>query len=275
MVRALIILFMLVPVAVDAARLSYESEPRGDGYAVRVFLDSEGETLNVIEGTLVLEDAHSVETGGSIIGLWISEPQIDGSNVEFAGMIPGGFHGALTPSRGLTEKALLVTVLFDAPPRDVSADVRAYLHDGEGTRITVKSDRYIAGGGVVEEPDVSPPESVRVEIVPATGDTPALLVAYGTDTGRGVSRYEVSFGDDAWSAFTSPREVSEEERSQRVRVRIFDHDGNFREVLVQEGRLARIGLELIAAVLLFVALIILIYLWKRKKRRRSYSSGPR
>lgn len=226
---------------------------------IYAYIDAEHRSINVIEGELVFADAppSRIETGGSIVTLWIDTPRRDGTRLAFSGMIPGGFHGMAEPARGLEGEGLLF-FLPDASG-EVAGSIRVHLHDGEGTKV----DAVIATSSRTTKAraaDTEPPEAASVTVLPATGDTPRLLVAIGTDTGGGVARYEVSL-DGTWREFEPPLEIPDEEA--RIVVRIFDHEGNFREIVAQEGEPKN---DLPIVVIAALACIVVIALLFRRRR---------
>ena len=226
--RRIFITLLLLPLAhAHAAVLTFEQ-----GDATSVFIDSRAEPVNLIEGAITFPsgDDVRVETAGSVIPLWIEAPHVEGRTVRFAGLIPGGFNGVVEPARELGSKGLLFRVYgVSGSPY---GSVRAYLHDGSGSEIDV------AFGGLAttserKAADTVPPAAIDVALLPASDVSPRLLVALGDDAETGVGRYEVSVGGE-WREFTPPLEIPNEEDG-RIAVRIFDHSGNYREIVVQEA----------------------------------------
>ena len=248
---------VLGPLSASGATLSFDVAD-----AVRVSFDAEGQSVNLIQGRIVFGEGavESIETGGSIVTLWIEEPRVVDGGIEFAGLIPGGFQGVAEPARGLKGAGLLFAIAGVHGP--ASGTVSAYLHDGSGTEIPVA---FGASGtsSASRSTDTVPPDAVDVALLPASDVAPRLLVALGDDAETGVARYEVSVGG-GWREFTPPLEMPNEEKG-RIAVRIFDHSGNYREVVVQEA--AHDPMPRVIVSLLMLLIVGLAYIGLRRRRR--------
>src|SRR4051812_47162087 len=110
----LIILLFSAPGLADAAVLSANpsilDSTQKDAYVVALVLDTQGQDINTIEGTIKiapdLESPADIIDSNSIVNYWVKEPKA-GREINFAGAIPGGFSG---------DKGFLFGIQF--PPRD-------------------------------------------------------------------------------------------------------------------------------------------------------------
>jgi hypothetical protein len=128
---------LVLPMVADAAVLSIFPERSsifsGETVRLEVGIDTEGERVNTVQAMLIIPEGLSVvavETGGSIIDLWVDVPELDETTgaVQIAGAMTGGFAG----------RGLIASVVLFAEQRgslDVLFDPNSFvlLHDGAGT----------------------------------------------------------------------------------------------------------------------------------------------
>lgn len=111
---------------------------QGDSFIAEVWLDTEGETINSVEGKLIFPQDKlrvlGISEGGSVLSLWLQPPAFfnNEGSISFAGGKPNGFSG----------QGQLFSITFSANQRldqRVSADInfkkdsRVLLHDGRGS----------------------------------------------------------------------------------------------------------------------------------------------
>lgn len=257
--------FVAAP-AVHAAelRLVHQAGTR----EVQAVLDTQGESLNAVEGTVdVPGGVAGVSLGSSVVPLWLERPSA--SSLRFSGVIPGGFAGTGTLFAFVPAGSGQVAVT----PRDV----RAYRNDGAGTAASVTAVPLVAqlpaGGPAFGADDTGIPDfsEVRVARDPALFDGRWFVAFNAQDAGTGVVRYEVAErrGADtgrteqlAWRPATSPALLEDQSRRSTVFVRALDGAGNARIGHVGpaagEGTDPYAGLGLAALVLLVLAAILVL-----------------
>lgn len=220
-------LVLTAPVAADAVVFSAEVT---DHYRVSVYLDTEGELVNAIEGRFTfppdLLSLSEFRDGNSIVPLWVEK-----SDGRFSGVIPGGFRG---------ERGLLFSIDF-SPRGDGTASVsldelQALRNDGAGTPLAVTSlplqfsvSRDDAPAGH-ESTDTTPPEPFTITYATSSavfnGDP--FIVFLTADKGSGVAYYRVCEGVFApCTVSASPHRLTRG-GWQVVRVVAYDHAGNHR-----------------------------------------------
>ena len=127
----------------------------GSTFRVTVKVNSDGQSINAAEGTLVYDtdrlDVVSISKAGSIFNLWTAEPADTGSSIGFGGGIPRpGYTGA---------GGTLFSVTFKAVKPDgaqISFSSGAVLaNDGKGTNILAS----MGSGRYTISPKVTPPAS--------------------------------------------------------------------------------------------------------------------
>ncbi len=234
-------------------------------FTATLFLDTEGESINTIEGDLVYDEnllsAPVLNTGGSFVSFWVEKPNIKNKGlIHFAGVVPGGVamrHGEV------------FSVIFrgdQVGDSNLATDnIILYLNDGQGSTIPTKPSNVnvkITGGGdvspvsVVLEDTVSPEKFGIVRTKdPFIYDDKYFLVFSTLDKKSGIDRYEVC---EYFSCVDgeSPHLLRYQNPFYYITVRAYDLNGN-----VEDSKLLAP-----ATVVLFVVVLILItmvYLYRR------------
>lgn len=235
---ALVALVLATPAAYAAElRLRHEQGTR----SISVVLDTQGETINAVEGTIELpEGVTMVLLGDSVVPLWVERPSV--SSLRFSGVIPGGFlgnNGTLFSIVPAGTGKLTVT------PRDV----RAYRNDGTGSTVAITAVPLIAqlpaaSGAMPGMNDTDIPDfaEVRVTRDPALFEGRWFVIFNAQDAGTGVARFEIAErrGDATdkteeltWRPATSPAVLLDQSRRSTVFVRAIDGVGNARIASVE------------------------------------------
>ncbi|MFC1678139.1 hypothetical protein ACFLZ9_00200 [Patescibacteria group bacterium] len=157
-----LILFLLIPLAANAAILFLEpSEEKygyGDTFAIDIYIDVREECVNTIEGFIsftidyLLIDDFLI--GDSLINIWVEQPNDDDIEIanqtgvlHFSGGIPGGYCGRIPGDPGRSNK--VGRVIFKIPSMIVSdtkkskleinflEQSKVLLNDGLGTEDTL------------------------------------------------------------------------------------------------------------------------------------------
>ena len=194
-----------------------------------VEVDTGTETINALEGKLVLPEGVSVEeiyTGNSAILIWIARPTFndEDNSIFFSGFSPGGFRGKYP--------------VFSLGTNNLSGatfkDIVAFRNDGEGTEVTVKLSLVL--GELAE--DTTPPEPFTAVISKSDDifEGKYFVSFVAQDKGTGVAKYEYqtrwlfSPGEKGWTTAESPKVLSRSELFKRIYIRATDQKGNYREV---------------------------------------------
>ena len=131
---------------VFAASINVVSSSRAGVYDVVLYM-AKHESINAVEGTVLFSESikaiPKIETADSIIPLWVKQPTVSGSSVNFSGIIPGGF-SVLYDQFGGQPKSYgkLFSIAFP-----FAKNVKSYIftldstylypNDGRGTRIII------------------------------------------------------------------------------------------------------------------------------------------
>jgi hypothetical protein len=289
---AILMVFSTSPACASTLNISAsasEIPPNGEN-VVSFELETEGEAVNAIEGSVRLEGSactiSDIRTGISDIPFWVEHPKILSESVRFAGVIPGGrtdnvtlFHLVLAcPSEGLT---------------NITVDgLRVLLNDGLGTEtashvqpfaVTVRAGATTTLSNISESIDRDAPEQFSPEIVSdsALFEGVYVLLFSTQDKKSGMERYEVfesrrmltSDESIEWRVATSPYVLQDQSLKSFVFIRALDRDGNARMVRLEPrhpllwyeqedfaGIMMLIGIVALASVFIVVSLV-----WRKKK----------
>lgn len=160
----------LVPYGASAATLylspSSGSYPAGKPFTVNVFASSQGEAMNAVSATILVDpnkfSVTSASSIGSIVNFWVQQPQVSGSNISFEGVVLNpGYQGAGA------KVASFVLVPKGSGNGSVSFSSASVLaNDGQGTNIleTTSGATYtITEAIVIPPPVVTPPKEESKE----------------------------------------------------------------------------------------------------------------
>lgn len=277
------LLFLLIPAAASAATISLEATPAGIGVGdtvrVDILLDSAIST-NAFSGTVsyskVTLEPIAISDGNSIINMWITHPAVSatGTLIPFAGITPGGFSG---------NGGVLFSVLFRAKTSgtanvSLGNDIQVLRNDGAGGKepVTLKSlvlsISSKSSGGYIEPVDHTPPESFTAY----QGNDSQLfdgknyLVFVAVDKGSGIDHYAVAESrmpsflfplfSLQWKTVTSPYVLADQNLTSTVYIKAVDRAGNER-LSVYPLRYLFSAYE---TIVLFVILVVVVLLWKKK-----------
>src|SRR3989344_5997971 len=239
----LALVFLLLPNIVFAATAVTE-------------IDTRGIEVNALEGTLVLPEGmriREIQTGNSVILIWLEKPRQTGNAITFAGIKPGGFTG----------KQPVFSINGDFAAQDLDGvrftSVSALKNDGSGASVPARMSLSLASFRA----DSELPEEFTPTIAsdPNVFDGKFFLVFATQDKSSGVDRYEVREG--RWGFFReaeSPYLLKHQGLNRDVYVKATDNAGNER-VAVLAARVHRAWWERdgLLAILMVIAVVTLAY----------------
>jgi hypothetical protein len=283
---ALISLLMLAPSAQGAALRISPSEIRpGEAADIAVMLDTEGETINALEGELEIPEAlgsSGLGDGGSIVSFWLENPALVNGRIRFSGLIPGGYSG----ERGLLFKVRVLPEGEGSFPLGLS-QVKYYLNDGAGSEARSTGTAPVLG--VTKEAPMSlmsedrePPESFVPELARTEGEFEGkwFLAFATTDKGSGMDHYEVmevagahfwSRTPSAWTVARSPYVLEDQSLRSEIYIRAVDKAGNFRIVSIPARPRSNQQRLYVALVLGLVCLMVMRRAYRAYRTWRSAS----
>ncbi len=220
----------------------------GAAVDVGVFLGSDGESVNAVEGNIRypanLLKLTDIRPAGSVVNFWVEQPRLaDPGDVRFAGIIPGGFSGDRGALFSLTFEAVNAgNATLDA------TQVSVLRNDGAGTAADVRpapiSLEIKANGpqpAFLLPTDKEAPETFTPSLAsdPNLFDGAWFAAFVAEDKQSGVGQYEVWEGPAAdsvrswfvrphWRLAESPYRLERQDGRSRVFVRVTDRAGNQR-----------------------------------------------
>jgi len=248
----------------------------GKDFIVSVFLSTEGQSINAVEGNIVFPSSLSVKEiklGNSFINFWIDSPHVlpAGGKILFSGITSGGLNG---------DRLFLFSLLMKGQDTgDVALEVRetkTLLNDGAGTETPSKQSRLLltfeeSDGlekeGIVASVDDTPPES----FLPLIAKDNSLFegryfVVFNTnDKDSGIDHYEVReglFGE--WKIAESPYPLSDQGLERKVYVKAVDISGNKRIQAIKAGNSKWDNSKKVLAILILGPIILGIFLLRKK-----------
>lgn len=273
------------------------SLPKLGSYTVTLLIDTQGESINAVEGTLAIAsgsgDNISATDSGSIITYWINRPEWNAQQrtVEFRGAVPGGFSG----------KGILFSMVMPAIEKSsqdkpfIVSNFKALRNDGLGSQARVSIGSFTYGQhdaqveGAFEEQlyidgkktDNIPPEVFSPQI---SRDERVLnskwFISFATqDKQSGIDHYEIQetrsghINAKNWKRAESPYQLEDQELHSYVYVIAIDRQGNERVIRVYPrnplpwyNRSGQI-IFMVLGVIIIAGAAGLLY---RKKRRKNH-----
>lgn len=289
-----IFVFFTLPGEVSAARLFLETSADtvgvGQKLEVTLYLDSEGETVNALEGNIQVPEFLRVDTfrdGDTLIAFWSERSSVNNNQtIIFSGLIPGGWQG-----RNGKIFSFITETTSEGNDTLFLSDTQVLLHDGEGTKaavvtesLTLRVDEtitltdFISGENDTELPEPFIP-LLSQDLNIFSGDY--FLVFATQDKNSGVDHYEVletrkKLHDERkgnWRIAESPYRVSDQSLRSFIYIRAIDRSGNIRVELFEPtisdvSKSTRIFL----GILLLVFLLFVGFISKRHKEHRTHTS---
>lgn len=300
----LISFWLLIGGRVQAAGVFSEAKSYLEGgekfYKVEFFLDTDGQSLNALEGEMLFADQdldlEKIENGSSIVNFWVEEPEkAGGGKIVFSGGMPGGYRG----SRGF-----LFAAIFSQKDRSSTApteitfqNFEAYLNDGKGTAETIvdtKNALELEKIGLSDVPEDAKAPEIFAPYVTQDPDLEGgkwVLLFNAQDKGGGIDHYEVFESEEkydpeemissstGWIKTESGEAyvLRDQDLESYVYVRAVDKSGNFRiaAVVPADGRetgdfdyVVLSGIIILSVIGAVVALELLVF---RKKESNLHS----
>lgn len=240
---------------------------------IGLFLNTEGETVNAIEGKIQYQDSEwefqEIRDGETIVNFWLERPQEPSCatlcEIKFSGIIPGGY----TSPRGFLFSMVLVPKISGKISLKTSGE-RVLLHDGIGNTATIRQAPLILETSdtqpvINEIPpffDTTPPETFSPEIShdPNIFNEDYFLVFATQDKGAGMDYFEVMekglFGG-GFLETESPYRLKDQGLHKDIWIKAVDKAGNVRVSIIP----AKKPLAWYLQGELWVIIVFVLYLW--------------
>jgi hypothetical protein len=249
----------------------------GDTGIIEIFLDTEGETVNSIDGSIVLSDEHNgnfevkdLSTVGSVFSLWPRKPSLEESNkIYFVGGIPGGVKG----DRLLLFK-VVVKINDEGKFLVKPGKIVVYKNDGLGTEISITKDSSSISVGspnktptdrwkeVISNDNIAP-EPFSISLIQDVNlfDGKKFVSFETNDRESGISYYEVKEGNYPVVRTGTTYVLIDQDKNVDVTVTAYDKAGNFQISILKEK-------EGIHWVSIIVSVLVIVLVYKIIKRIR-------
>lgn len=272
----------LLPLRATALEV-YVEQPQdivraGDTVLVKMRVNTEGQEINAIEGSLTLNGPvkiNSVSTGGSIFTFWPVRPSISKNTITFAGGSPSSMYG-----KDLNLFTLNLTLTAPGKVGLEPKDIVAYLGDGKGTALSGKKTSYVVNVGAQDPKNKTERNDLALMILTdktppmpfdiAIGQDPSLyegkhfLTFFTEDAESGIDRYEVREGRLPAVRSGNTYVLQDQSMTHKVEVRAIDLAGNARVQVINLRPVASPFTR--AIVLLIVAAMTAAFLKFYKKK---------
>ncbi|OGI71005.1 hypothetical protein A3B84_02400 [Candidatus Nomurabacteria bacterium RIFCSPHIGHO2_02_FULL_35_13] len=237
-------------------------------FMLTVFLNTEGDSINTVEGNLKYDDnflkAEIVNIGGSFISFWVEKPNLKTlETIHFSGIIPGGIS---------TVKGEVFKIVFRTKKTGdtnlLLNNVNLFLNDGEGSLAPAKiintNIKIIQGVNAQNTLDLISGDKIfpeKFNIMRSQDsslfDNKYFIAFSTTDKNSGIDHYQVCELFKCVKA-ESPFLLKNQTPFYHVKVNAYDMNGNF-----TSSTLISPWLILLTASLLSVIFIFGFYFYRR------------
>lgn len=287
---ALIFLGAMAPHVLMAAQFNLiipnEKFGKGDVVDVAATLDTKGESINAVEGTLVAPPYTSIvriHQGNSIVALWLERPTSKGQQVSFSGIIPNGFSA-------VSGNLITVTLKSEKQGNDkITLSGNAYRNDGSGSRVDTKaaSVPFVVGKESTNRTfalDYATDQERPEAFIPVIATDPNLfdgapfLTFETQDKLSGIKGFMVAEAPakfmlftpktptSGWKTVESPLQLTEEMRSKFIFIKAIDNNNNERIAFVAPSSgLYQYKMTMLWVILVLLALVAFTRIMRRKR----------
>ena len=206
----------------------------GEQFYVDVNLDTEGKTVNGVEGTISFSNDNiyfiRAEEGKSMVNLWVEKPNLKDNKIIFSGIMSNGFSGVIDPFNPKVRlPGLIIRLVFEAKKAGDfnigTSNSDSTLNDGLGTidnisdsninlSVSNTDNKYIYN----TKNDISPELSVYVTKNSDLYNNKYVLVFEAKDHQTGIKDVMVKEGNRKWKVATSPYLLEDQTRHSIITV---------------------------------------------------------
>ncbi len=213
---------------------SNNSIGKSEQFYVDILLDTEGKTVNGIEGSVNFsKDSFSfvrAEEGKSMVNLWIQKPVLNNETLEFSGIMPNGFSGVIDPFNPDNKlPGLIVRLIFEGKNEGNSlittSKFLTTLNDGAGTLENIlDSNIAITVSGVSNnyiyktKNDETPELTANIIRDPNLYNNKYVLVYEAKDSLTGIKEVLIKEGRRPWKKIESPYLLEDQSRHSIISI---------------------------------------------------------
>lgn len=286
---ATIILFLFSQQVAYASSVSLDSSKETVGieeeFYLDVLLDTEGQSINGIEGTIIFDNQSfslvRIEDGKSMVSFWVEKPSvIDDNQIKFSGIIPNGYEGMIDPFNTKQKLPgpvlrLVFKGLKEAEAKFYSLPGIVTLNDGEGTvqnfspsNVNITIANYLNPLILQSNDDVNP--VIEYQIIQDINlfNGKFVLVYHAFDKGTGIEKVLIKEGKRKWKEIESPYQLSDQSRRSPISLMAINFSGAsiIKAIDPQPSLLVNHFYQLILIViivLIFIIILIVFYYFKK------------
>lgn len=233
------VIILLVPSVVWGAQAYFITSQNtvgvGKEMVVEVYVDTEHESVNAVEGSIVFPldyvEVVDIRNGNSSINFWVERPfVVDTGSIAFSGIVPGGITGKIYLF------SFTVKVLREGDMVFNVRDIRVLKNDGTGAGLKVSTTplrvslvRNGGGDDMKDREDSISPEGFKPEVAQDAEmfDGKYFLVFATQDKGSGIDFYEVKEGFfGTYKKAESPYVLDNQKLNTKIYVKAVDKKGN-------------------------------------------------
>jgi len=216
----------------------------GEQFYVDLMLDTEGESINTIEGNITFQNDNisfiRYEDGKSMVNLWVKKPSLDSdkNTLSFAGVMTNGFNGVIDPFNPKYKlPGQIIRLVFEGEKPGVSSFSTSIfnlnLNNGEGTSITAQpSNGIIKIGDFVnnqkynDKQNSLPTLDAYVIRDPNVYNNKYVLIFKAFDKSTGIKYVEIKEGNKSWVVVKdSPYLLKDQSRRSTIYVQAMNNQG--------------------------------------------------
>jgi hypothetical protein len=279
---------VFIPSTIFAASINISSGDKvgaGDTGVIDIYLNTEGQNINSIDGSVVLSDEHDgnfevkdLSLSNSAFTMWPRKPSLEnGHKIYFVGGVPGGVNG---------ERVLLFKIVvkinetgdFKITPNQLVA----YLNDGLGTSVKIPENSSIISIGksgdeikdkwkeIVSNDNIAPePFEIILSEDPNLFDGKKFIFFDTTDAQSGIAYYEVREDGFPPVRATTNYVLINQDKDVDIIVTAYDKAGNFQvATLKMKGSINWLGIVVALAIIITSYQILKRVVKKRKKHAK-------
>lgn len=287
LIITLLLLVIILPGKIFAAKITASSTDivsAGDTSMVNIYLDTQGQQINSIDGSIILRDesggnfeVKDLSVANSVFNMWPGRPSLeDGHKIKFVGGIVGGVNG---------DHLLIfkIIVKINQPGNfSVIPDViTAYLNDGIPTKVNVTEDISKISVGVKKDQaqdkweeiisnDNIAPNRFEIKLIkdPYLYDGKKFIIFETTDAQSGIDYYEVKEGNREGVRSGTNYVLIDQNKNEKITVTAYDKANNFQVATINTREKIKWGS--IAITLIILSIFYKIFKrWKKKRKQKN------
>lgn len=285
-----VLAIILIPSVTSAASIYLETAKNtlfvGDTAIVSVKINSEGATINTVEGNISIQsptinvEVDEFSLANSAFGLWPRTPSLstDAKTISFVGGVPGGFS---------IEGATIFKIIFEAKKEGsviiTPQDFTVYSNDGKGTKLPVKYANLsiqvvpkTVGAAANNEwqnailADKTPPEDFIIVLGQDKSIYDGKKFAFfsALDNQTGIDYYEVSENGKPAVRSGSAYVLTDQTGDVKLNVTAHDKAGN-KKVAIYPSEQAEKGISWAFIILVVLVVIVLRIIYRKLRRNKN------